>query len=92
MMTARKMKNGTEFSLVKLNLLKIVAPSVNRTDSYCLCGVTNHYGIQDAGHYITLCRSWDEDTQYKCDDQNVTTARMSGKSNATYLFSYKSPQ
>ena len=66
----------TEFPLTDLGLFNNVTPHANSTLSYNSRGVTNHYGIEDAGHYTSLCRSWFGDT-----GTNVmikTLPRMSG--------------
>ena len=88
--STKKIKNYVGFPLVNFSLSNHGTLSANSPAFYILCSVTNHYGTQDSGHYIHLCRSWDGNIWCICDDQNVTKARMSGKSNAAYLLFYES--
>ena len=86
---SRKMENIIEFPLVNLSLISHATSSARNPAFYNLCAVTDHYGTLAAGHYNSLCRSWDGDTWYKCDDQNVNKTRMSGISNSAYLLFYE---
>ena len=87
--SSRKKENEIEFPLVNLNLSAHIKQNENIVASFNLCSVTNHYGTLAAGHYTSLCRSLDQDTWFKCDDQNVTKTRMSGTSNAAYMLFYE---
>ena len=83
--SATKMRNDVLFSMINSCLLSYITSSANSTAVYNVCGVMNQNGTEDAGHFISLCRSLGGDTWYQYDDQNAIKRKMSGISNVKYF-------
>ena len=61
------------------------------SSSYCLYGVSNHYGTMDGGHYTAFCRSPSKDTWTKFDDNEVYELSESAVATpAAYILFYAS--
>ncbi|XP_064115645.1 ubiquitin carboxyl-terminal hydrolase 8-like [Macrobrachium nipponense] len=88
--SARKKQNYVDFPLENLSLVEHATSTKRGSTQYNLCGVSNHYGSLNAGHYTSFCKSYDSKFWYRCDDQNVTKLRTSVKTSAAYLLFYES--
>ena len=85
--TMRKKQNHVDFPLEHLDL----ATHTARKDSnkkFELCGVSNHYGTMDGGHYTSHCRS--NKKWYEFNDDKVSiVAESDVSSSAAYILFYK---
>ncbi|XP_026288605.1 ubiquitin carboxyl-terminal hydrolase 8 [Frankliniella occidentalis] len=84
----QKRQTFVDFPLENLDM-RDYTPNVHQTNTiYNLCGVSNHYGTLEGGHYTAYCKNGGK--WYKYDDQDVSEiSRSSVKTQNAYILFYE---
>ncbi|KAK3925466.1 Ubiquitin carboxyl-terminal hydrolase 8 [Frankliniella fusca] len=84
----QKRQTFVDFPLENLDMRNYTPNGNQQYTIYNLCGVSNHYGTLEGGHYTAFCRNglkW-----YKYDDQDVSEiSRSDVKSSNAYILFYE---
>ncbi|XP_027696573.1 inactive ubiquitin carboxyl-terminal hydrolase 50 [Vombatus ursinus] len=85
----RKLRTDIHYPLNNLDLSPYIYPLFRKHPKYSLCGVVNHFGDLDGGHYTAFCKNTVSQTWYSFDDTRVCEIPDSAvQTAAAYLLFY----
>ncbi|XP_012400867.1 inactive ubiquitin carboxyl-terminal hydrolase 50 isoform X2 [Antechinus flavipes] len=85
----RKLRTDIHYPLNNLDLSPYIYPLFRKHPKYSLCGVVNHFGDLDGGHYTAFCKNTVNQTWYSFDDTRVCEIPDSAvQTAAAYLLFY----
>ncbi|XP_001380549.2 inactive ubiquitin carboxyl-terminal hydrolase 50 isoform X2 [Monodelphis domestica] len=85
----RKLRTDIHYPLNNLDLSPYIYPLFRKHPKYSLCGVVNHFGDLDGGHYTAFCKNTVSQTWYSFDDTRVCEIPDSSvQTAAAYLLFY----
>ncbi|XP_074090797.1 ubiquitin carboxyl-terminal hydrolase 50 isoform X4 [Macrotis lagotis] len=85
----RKLRTDIHYPLNNLDLSPYIYPLFRKHPKYSLCGVVNHFGDLDGGHYTAFCKNTVNQTWYSFDDTRVCEIPDSAvQTPAAYLLFY----